>query len=112
MLYSTRKALTVAAVALSLAGLATTSFADTAWQKHHPRRVEVNHRLAHINRSIRRERREGELSAYQARRMHERAHVIRLQERQFARHHGGHISRREQARLNHEATVLHRHAPG
>jgi len=52
MLKSIRTALTVAAVTLSLSGLATNAMADTPWQKTHPRREQVNKRLANQSKRI------------------------------------------------------------
>lgn len=46
------------------------AFAATHWQNHHPRRVEVNERLANQNRRIHAERREGEFTKSQARALH------------------------------------------
>lgn len=104
--------LLIAAVGLAIAGAAATgASAATPWQAHHPRRVEVNHRLVRLNRQIRFERREGDLTALQARRLHERAHMVRVQERFYASHHGGHITLRQQARLNREENGVHRHIP-
>jgi hypothetical protein len=37
--------------------------------------------------------------------------MIRVQERRDARRDHGHITRREQARLNHEETGVRRHIP-
>jgi Spy/CpxP family protein refolding chaperone len=106
------RTLAIAAAGLTLAvGAAGAASADTPWQAHHPRREEVNHRLDNINRHIRYERREGDLTAAQARRLHERDYMLRMQERRFAFYHNGHITRREQVRLNHEETRLHRHIP-
>ena len=107
------RTLLIAAAGLTMAvGAAGAASAETPWQAHHPRRVEVNHRLNHINRQIRLERHFGALSAAQARRMHERDYAIRMQERRFARHDGSHLTRREQVHLNHEETRLHRHVVG
>ena len=104
--------LLIAAVGLTMAaGAAGAASAGTPWQNHHPRRVEVNHRLANLNHSIRVERRDGHLTAWQARRMHAHVHMIRLQERRFARHDGSHLTRGEQARLNHEETGVRHHIP-
>ena len=104
--------LLIAAVGLAMAGGAVGSAsAATTWQNHHPRRVEVNHRLVHLNRSIRHERREGDLTAMQARHLHARVHMIRMQERKFARHDNSHLTKREQARLNHEETGVRHHVP-
>jgi hypothetical protein len=94
------------------AGAAGAASADTPWQAHHPRREEVNQRLGNLNGSIHHERHEGEISAWQARRMHFHVHQIRRQERFYARHDGGHISRWEQARLNHEENGVRHHIPG
>lgn len=91
------------------AGAAGTASAGTPWQNHHPRRVEVNHRLGNLNRSIRYQRHEGDTSGWQAHRLHARVHMIRRQERFFARHDGGHITRHEQARLNHEENGVRHH---
>ena len=107
-----RNLLIAAAGAAMLLGGASAASAGTPWQNHHPRRVEVNHRLANLNHQIREERREGDIGRGEARRLHRHVHYIRVQERRFARHHGSHLTRAEQARLNHEETRLHRHIPG
>ena len=86
---------------LMLAGSAATgASAETRWQADHPRRVEVNHRLANQNVRIREERRAGDISAAKARRLHIADRHIRREERRFARHDGGHLTRAEQHRLN------------
>ena len=104
--------LLIAAVGLTMAaGAAGAASAGTPWQNHHSRRVEVNHRLANLNHSIRDERHEGGLSAWQAHRLHARVHTIRRQERFYARHDGSHLTRGEQARLNHEETGVRHHVP-
>lgn len=102
----------IAAVGLAIAaGSATAASADTQWQRHHPRREEVNTRLHHLNRSINHERREGDISRGQARYLHARDHTIRAQERYFASKHHGHLTRAEQHRLNHEETGVRHHIP-
>ena len=94
---------------VALAGAAGAAQADTRWQAHHPRREEVNNRLANQDHRIIHERRDGELTAWQAHRLHMADARIRMQERWFARHDRGHISRAEQLRLNHEENrVSHR----
>jgi hypothetical protein len=104
--------LLIAAIGLAVtAGAAGAASAATPWQNHHPRRVEVNHRLATLNHSIRVEHREGNLTALRERRLQERTHLIRVQERSFARHDGGHITRHDQTRLNHEETGVRHHIP-
>jgi hypothetical protein len=110
MLKSTRKVLTVAAVTLSLAGLATVSFADndTAWQKAHPRREQVNNRLANQNRRIHQERKEGEINGKQAARMHHEDRTIRHEERAMARTNYGHVTKTEQRALNQQENQVSR----
>src|SRR5690348_14925783 len=108
MLKSTRRLVTVAAVALSLTGLATTSFADTAWQRHHPRREEVNKRLVHQNRRIHEERKEGEINGRQAAKLHREDHAIRREERAMARTNGGHVTKAEQRALNQQENQVSR----
>jgi hypothetical protein len=104
--------LLIAAVGLAVtAGAAGAASAGTPWQNHHPRRVEVNHRLGNLNGSIREERHEGDINGWQAHRLHARVHMIRRQERFFARHDGGHITRHEQARLNREENGVRHHIP-
>ena len=93
-------------------GAATAASADTAWQANHPQREEVNARLNHQNLRIRDERREGDLNARQAHRLHVADRGIRHQERVYARNHGGHISRAEQLRLNREENRVGNHIPG
>jgi hypothetical protein len=106
------RTLLIAAAGLTMAaGAAGAASAETPWQYHHPRRVEVNHRLDNLNHSIREERREGDINGWQARRLHAHVHMIRSQERWFARRDGGHLTRGEQARLNHEETGVRHHIP-
>ena len=95
-----RKMLTIAAVTLSLAGLATSALADTQWQKNHPRREQVNSRLANQNKRIRTERKEGEITKSQAAQLHREDHQVRQEERAMASQNGGHITKSEQRVLN------------
>jgi hypothetical protein len=101
MFKSVRNALTVAAATLALAGLATSALADeTQWQKDHPRRTEVNSRLANQNKRINTERKEGEITKAQAQKLHSEDHAIRQEERTMASTNGGHITKAEQKALN------------
>jgi hypothetical protein len=70
-----RKTLVFAAAAAMLAGVVGTASAETHWQKSHPRRNQVNHRLHHQNHRIHRDVRNGTMN-------------------------GGHITRPEQRVLN------------
>jgi hypothetical protein len=99
MTKSIRTALTISALALSL-GLATNALADTQWQKNHPRREQVNNRLANQNQRIKTERKEGELTKGQAQKLHKEDHAIRQEERAMASTNHGHITKTEQKALN------------
>lgn len=87
-------------------GAAGTASAETAWQRHHPRRVELNHRLANQHARIIDERREGDLSRGQARDLRAEDRGIRAQERFDASKHHGHLTRGEQRRLNREENAV------
>ena len=93
---------------LSLLGMATPSFAATGWQKAHPRRTEVNARLAHQNRRIHEEVREGDLTRSQAAALHKDDRQIRQEERDMAAQNGGHITRSEQRVLNQQENAVSR----
>ena len=80
--------------------LTVNAFADDAWQKAHPRREQVNDRLANQNQRIKQERKEGEISKAQAARLHAEDHAIRKEERTMASTNGGHITKSEQRALN------------
>ena len=105
---SIRTVLTALAATVSLACLAAPVMADTPWQAAHPRREEVNSRLANQHGRIHREVREGEMSHGQAARLHAADHRIRTQERHMAARNGGHITLREKARLNREENHVSR----
>jgi hypothetical protein len=97
---SLRTVLTAVAATVSLACLATPAMAQTAWQAHHPRRVEVNGRLANQNARIHQQVRSGQMTHAKAARLHRADHRIRMQERRMAARQGSHITKRQQARLN------------
>jgi hypothetical protein len=102
--------ITFVAIALATLGLsATGASAETWWQSNHPRREQVNERLAYQNYRIHREVREGELSPWQARRLHREDRMIRYEGRAMARFHGGHISPFEQRALNRQENFISRH---
>src|SRR5271156_4547355 len=100
MFSSTRKILTIASAAIGLGALTSNAFAATQWQKDHPRRTEVNHRLANQNRRIHNDVKDGTLSKSQARNLHHEDHQVRQEERDMASQNGGHITKPEQKVLN------------
>jgi hypothetical protein len=90
-------------------GTVETASADPAsWAWRHPRRAEVNERLAIQNFRINRELREGEIGFRQARALHAEDRSIRQQERAMASARGGHITRGEQRLLNREENFVSR----
>ncbi len=89
----------VAAIVMSSASAA---MADTRWERHHPRRDQVNDRLEWQRHRINHEYREGELTRGQVRELRLEDRGIRRQERFFAARHNGHITRGEQRLLNRE----------
>ena len=106
---SIRSILGLAALTLTLSGFAATAMADeTQWQKDHPRRTEVNGRLANQNRRINNEVKEGELSKGQAHQLHKEDHAIRKEERTMASTDNGHITKAEQRSLNQQENQVSR----
>jgi hypothetical protein len=105
----TSKKVLIAAASLlfALGGASVASAQDFA--QTHPRRAEVNQRLAKQNQRIDAERASGAMSPAKAARLHAAVHRVRVSERHDARARGGHISRTQQARLNRRETRISRH---
>ena len=98
-------------IAIALAALGTSmsaASAETYWQATHPRRAEVNERLAYQNYRIHQGVADGRISPYEARRLHAADRFIRHEERFMARFDGGHISRAEQRALNQQENAVSR----
>ena len=101
MFKSIRSAVAATVATVALAGLASSALADeTQWQKDHPRRTEVNKRLANQDKRIKQERREGEITKAQAQKLHAEDHAIRNEERTMASTDHGHVTKAEQKALN------------
>jgi hypothetical protein len=111
MLNSAHKHLSFAAVLVSLAGLVGTASAETTWQKNHPRRTQVNHRLANQDRRIHQDVKNGTLNKAQAANLHHEDHQVRQEERDMAGQNGGHISKTEQRALNGQENNLSNQIP-
>jgi hypothetical protein len=94
------KSLTFAAAAVMLAGMVGTASAETTWQKNHPRRTQVNHRLANQNRRIHNDVKNGTLTHGQAAALHRDDHQVRQEERDMASQNGSHITKGEERVLN------------
>lgn len=103
-----RKSAVLALVAALSFGLAANAHAATRWQKEHPRRAEVSHRLANQNRHIDHKRREGEMTRAQAARLHREDARIRHEERVMASRDGGHLTKQDDARLNRQENAVSR----
>jgi hypothetical protein len=88
------------------AAVTTAASAEDRWQKDHPRRVEVNHRLENLNERVRQERREGEISRGQAMTDHREIHQIRMEERAMAHHDGSHLTTADQRALNQQENAV------
>lgn len=81
-------------------GVAGAASAETQWERDHPRRDQVNDRLANQNARIDTERNKGEISGARAAALHQQVHTTRMEERGMAAQNGGHISATEQKALN------------
>ena len=79
---------------------------DTTWQKNHPRREQVNERLANQNKRIKTEVKEGDISKTQAASLHKDDRQIRREERLMASQNGGHITKQEQKTLNQQENAV------
>jgi hypothetical protein len=111
MSISARKHLSFAAMLVSLAGLVGTASAETTWQKNHPRRTQVNHRLANQNKRIHQDVKNGTLSRSQAATLHHEDRQVRQEERDMASQNGGHITKPEQRVLNGQENNLSSQIP-
>jgi hypothetical protein len=89
-------------------GIAPSASAATQWQKDHPRRAEVNHRLANQNRRIDNKVADGQMTKGQAAQLHKDDHQIRQEERDMASQDGSHITRSEDRTLNQQETATSR----
>ena len=88
--------ITIAIAMIAFLGLSTTSFAQT----RHPRRAEVNRRIARQNNRIDRKEADGEMSKKEANKLHHEDHQIKHEEKDMASQDGGHITKQEQKTLN------------
>jgi len=97
---TTRSTILFTAVLL-LGSMSVSSFAnETQFNKNHPRRAEVNHRLSNQDKRINKEVKDGEMTKTKAAKLHKEDHRIRKEERAMAEKHGGHITKQEQKTLN------------
>ncbi|MBF0516733.1 MAG: hypothetical protein HQK97_06385 [Nitrospirae bacterium] len=88
---------------LSFSGI---SVAETQWQKTHPRRAEVNKRLANQNKRINNKVKNGKMSPDQAQKLKAEDRAIRQEERNMAKLNGGHITKAQQKALNQQENAV------
>jgi hypothetical protein len=76
------------------------AFADTRWERNHPRRDQVNDRLENQHDRIAAGVASGQLTKREATRLRSEDRAIRAKERAMAARNGGHITPQQQERLN------------
>ena len=99
-------ALALATLGTSLGASVSSASAETLWQYNHPRRAEVNARLAYQNYRINDGVEDGRISPWRAARLHAEDRIIQNEERFMARLNGGYISRVQQRALNQQENVV------
>ena len=90
--------LLVLGMAFSAAGVAGASAAT--WAQSHPRRVEVNTRLANQNKRIDADLKSGKITAAQAAQLHSEDKSVRTDERFDASFDNSHLTNADQTSLN------------
>ena len=104
-----KRSVTLAVAVAFIASAGGAAFAqESTWQKDHPRREQVNDRLANQNARIHNEVSEGEITKGQATQMHAQDHAIRQEERTMASTNGGHLTKAEQKALNQQENQVSR----
>jgi hypothetical protein len=111
MSFPLKRSLTLAAALAVLTAVAGTASADTTWQKNHPRREQVNHRLNNQNKRIHNDVKNGTLTKGQAASLHREDHQVRQEERDMASQNGGHITKGEQKVLNQQENGISQQIP-
>jgi hypothetical protein len=97
-------------IAIALVTLTSSFTAASAspWAWNHPRRAEVNDRLAFQNFRINQGEASGRITPLQAIQLHQEDHTIRMEERAMAGFNGGYITPAEQRALNQQENVVSR----
>jgi hypothetical protein len=98
----TRTLIAASLLLTGTAAISTEASARTAWQRHHPARTHINHRIARQQVRITHQVRQGDMSRAEARGLRQDLHGIRHQERAYARSNGnnGHLTRTQARDLN------------
>jgi hypothetical protein len=94
--------------ALAILLLSSSAFAQNNFDATHPRRAEVNQRLANQNARVDTKVADGKMSQHEANKIHREDHAIKQEERADARANGGHITKQEQNQINHQENHVSR----
>src|SRR5271163_1733428 len=111
MSISVKRSVAFAATLAVLTVVAGTASADTTWQKNHPRREQVNHRLNNQDKRIHNDVKNGTLPKGQAASLHKEDHQVRQEERDMASQNGGHITKPKQKILNQQENGISKQIP-
>ena len=103
-----KKALILGLGALFVAAAGMARADDGQWDKNHPRRAEVNARLANQNKRINEKVADGQMSQAKAARLHQEDRQIRGEERAMASHDNGHLTKADQRSLNQQENAVSR----
>jgi len=103
--------LTGIAAFMVLASSAGSVMAESTWQKNHPRRTQVNSRLANQNKRINQDVKNGTLTKGQAATLHKDDRQVRQEERDMASQNGSHITKSEQKVLNQQENGISKEIP-
>lgn len=98
--------LAIALGTLLTGAVASSALADTKWEKHHPRRDQVNDRLSNQSKRIHHEVKDGDLTHAQAATLRKDDRQVRTEERAMASQNGGHITKLEQKTLNQQQNAI------
>ncbi|HTB31372.1 MAG TPA: hypothetical protein VK808_05055 [Bacteroidia bacterium] len=103
----TNKFLTAATI-VALGLMSTSVFAQSDFDKTHPRRAEVNSRLKNQNARVDNKVDNGKMSKGEANKIHAQDHAIHKEEKRDAAANGGHITKAEQKHINHQENHVSR----
>ena len=106
----TRK-LALALVAFAAFGGTIADASAATWAQTHPRRDQVNDRLANQNARINNAFATGKITVGQAAFLHKEDRTVRAQERFDASLNGGHITKAEQRSLNQNENAVSKQIP-
>lgn len=90
------------------AAYASPARAESKFNKEHPRREEVNHRLNNQHKRVKDGVKDGDLTKKQAHQINKEDRHIRREERRMAAKDGGHLTKADQAKLNRQENHVSR----